>query len=82
MHADHDQFIREFCFQLLQFGENVHAVDAAEGPKVEEHELALQILLRERLGVEPIDSPRHFRALEALIAERILRRCRTAGEQE
>ena len=35
MDADYHQFVWIFLFQLLEIGNDVHAVDAAVGPKVE-----------------------------------------------
>ena len=42
--ADDDQLVRVFVFEVLQVGQHVHAVDAAVGPEVDQHDLAAQIL--------------------------------------
>ena len=42
--ADHDQLLRIRPLQFLQLRQDVHAVDAAVGPEVQQHESALQIL--------------------------------------
>src|SRR5699024_4108170 len=62
MHADDDQFIRVFALQCFEIGQNVHAVDAAIRPEIEQHDLALQAAQRERfLRIEPIETGRKLR---------------------
>ena len=55
--ADDDQCVAELGFELLQVRDDVLAVDAAEGPEIEEHDLALEVRERQRLlHVEPGDA--------------------------
>ena len=52
---DHE-LVRIGVLELLELRQHVHAVDAAEGPEVEQHELAAQVGERERLGgVDPLE---------------------------
>jgi hypothetical protein len=54
MHADDDQFVGVLRFQFFQVGDNVHTVDAAIRPEVEQHDFAAQVTERERLvGIQP-----------------------------
>ena len=54
MDADDHEVLGPGLLQLVQFGQDVHAVDAAVGPEVEEHELPPQIVQFQRPGrVEP-----------------------------
>jgi hypothetical protein len=54
MHADHDQLLGVLLLQFLQVGNDVHAVDAAEGPEVQKNQLAAQIVQRQRpVRVQP-----------------------------
>ncbi len=54
MHADHDQFLRILVFQELEVGQDVHAVDAAKRPEIDQHDLAAEILqLDGSRNVEP-----------------------------
>ena len=46
MDADHDQFIAVRLLQVLQLGEDVHAVDAAVGPEIQEHEFSAEVFER------------------------------------
>ena len=51
--------------QLLQLGQDVHAVDAAVGPEVEQHELAAEVGEGERLGgIDPFDAAGDFGGVE------------------
>ncbi len=50
VHSDDDQLFRELLFELLQLRQDMHAVDAAIGPEIENHELATQVTQAERLG--------------------------------
>src|SRR6185295_17914029 len=43
----------KLLLQLLQLGQDMHAVDAAIGPEVEQDEFALQVGLGQRLAVQP-----------------------------
>ena len=55
MHANHDQFIRILLFEVREVRQNVHAVDAAERPEVDQHDLTSQILDRNRTGrIQPL----------------------------
>jgi hypothetical protein len=57
MDADDHQLLRVLLFQPDQIRNDVHAVDAAEGPEVQEDDLSLQVLQLDRLvGVEPADA--------------------------
>ena len=57
MHADDDQFVRVFLFELLQLRNDVHAVDAAISPEVEQYDFAAQLADRDRpLGVQPLQA--------------------------
>jgi hypothetical protein len=52
--ADDDELARVLLFEPLEVGDDVHAVDAAVSPEVEQHDLAAQARNRERpVGVEP-----------------------------
>ena len=54
MHADDDDVARVFVLEELQIGQDVHAVDAAIRPEIEEHDLAAEILQLDRSGnIEP-----------------------------
>src|SRR5215469_10099113 len=55
MHADHDQGVAVLLLQRPQLVEHVKAVDAAERPEVEQHDLAAQVGERQipTTGVEP-----------------------------
>src|SRR5262249_55930951 len=65
MHADNDKLLGIFCFELLQIGNDVHAVDAAIGPEIQKYDLASQFSQRNWfLCVEPFDSPREFRRID------------------
>ena len=44
VHADGDEYVGEFFFEGAQLVEDVQAVDAAEGPEVENNDFAAQIL--------------------------------------
>ena len=43
MHADDHQLVLVFLFELGQVRKNVVAVDAAEGPEIEQDDLALEL---------------------------------------
>ena len=47
VHADHDQLVGVLLLQRAQLVEDVQAVDAAEGPEVEQHEAAAQVAQRD-----------------------------------
>ena len=47
VHADHDQLVGEPLLQRPQLVDDVQAVDAAEGPEVEQHEAAAQVAQRD-----------------------------------
>lgn len=47
MHADDDQLFRIFLLEVFQVRQDVHAVDAAVRPEVEDDDLAPQILQRD-----------------------------------
>ena len=56
VHADHDERAAgEDALEVLEVGQDVHAVDAAVGPEVEQHDLALELLREAQrpVGVEP-----------------------------
>ena len=62
VHSDHNQLVRIFFFQLLQIGNDVHAVDAAVGPKIEQHNFAFQRRERQRLiRIQPTATAAEFR---------------------
>ena len=56
MHADGNQDVRVLFFQRAEFVQHVEAVDAAEGPEVQKHDLAAQGFQVQRLaaGVQPV----------------------------
>ncbi|MCG3159745.1 MAG: hypothetical protein JMDDDDMK_00762 [Acidobacteria bacterium] len=61
MHADDHKLIRIFRFELLQVGDDVHAVDAAVSPEIEQHDFSAQIAQADRLfSVEPFGSRREI----------------------
>ena len=41
--TDYHQILGISLFKFLQFGQDVHAIDAAVGPKIEQHEFSAQI---------------------------------------
>ena len=46
VHADDDELVGEALLERLEIAQHVHAVDAAVGPEVENHDLAAQLLDR------------------------------------
>src|SRR3546814_8537941 len=51
---DHDQLVGELLLYRAQLVEDVQAVDAAEGPEVEQHEASAELAQGQRAGgVEP-----------------------------
>ena len=48
VHADHDELVGKALLERLQIAQHVHAVDAAVGPEVEDHDLAAQLRHRDR----------------------------------
>ena len=66
VHADDDQDAGILGLELGEIGERVDAVDAAEGPEIENDDAALQIFEVERLvGVQPVDAAGEFRSVRA-----------------
>ena len=64
---DHDKLVGIRPLQLLQLRQDVHAVDAAIRPKIEQHELPPELLERERPGgIDPAFRGRQFRHLDPL----------------
>src|SRR5215813_5450222 len=60
--ANDDQLIRVFPFQPLQIRNDVHTVDAAIGPKIEEYNFTFQRGQRQRLvRIQPTASAGEFR---------------------
>ena len=56
--ADDDDLVGIGLFELLEFREDMHAVDAAVGPEVDHHPLAAQVLEPDRAGrIEPLGIP-------------------------
>ena len=49
MHSDHNQLVRVLFFEVLEFRQNVHAVDTAVRPEIEQHHFSPQIFHTERL---------------------------------
>lgn len=65
--ANHHQVLGVGLFELFQLGEDVHAVDAAVRPEVQEHELPVQVLQFDRpVGVEPSQIPWKLRDTQPL----------------
>ncbi len=61
VNADHHHLVRVLLLQFGQLLHDVHAVDAAEGPEVEDDDLPLQIFDGERLaGVDPVGAAVQF----------------------
>ena len=55
--ADDDQLCGVFPFELLQLRDDVHAVDAAVSPEVEQHDLAAQLANRDGpFAVQPLQA--------------------------
>jgi hypothetical protein len=55
--ADDHQRVGVLALQSLQVGQDVHAVDAAVSPEIEQHDLAAQFAQAERaVGVEPLQA--------------------------
>ncbi len=72
MNADDDQLVRERMLKFLQNRQDVHAVDAAIGPEIEQHKLATQLLEIDRsAGVDPSSAGVERRRLLAAIGKRI-----------
>ncbi len=59
VHADHDQDVAVLLFERAQLVQHVQAVDAAEGPEIEQDDLAAQVGQRDGLaaGVQPGPAP-------------------------
>src|SRR6202034_2416703 len=54
MHANDDEVVWKLALQLFQVGNDVHTVDAAECPEVEQHKFSVQLLQRNRMAcIEP-----------------------------
>ena len=76
--ADDDQFVGILLLQLGQVGQNVHAVDAAQRPEIEQDDLAAEVLQTERAGrVEPGDAALQFWHRDATTI--VLGRLRSSG---
>ena len=59
--ADNHQLVRKFLLQLLQLRDDMHAVDAAVGPEVQDDGLAFELRQLDRLlSIQPV---RPFREL-------------------
>ena len=59
--ADHNQFFGVFLFEVIQVWKDMHAVDAAEGPEVDQHDFATQVFDRDRSRrIQPFDTPFQF----------------------
>lgn len=57
MDSDDDEFVGVFFFEVFEIGEDVHAVDAAVGPEVEEDDFAFEFIEGEFFGgVKPFGS--------------------------
>ena len=57
MDANHDQFVGVLLLQLRQVGQGVDAIDAAQSPEIEDHDLAAQVLHANGAGrVQPGDA--------------------------
>ena len=68
VHADHHELVGEALLERLQIAQHVHAVDAAVGPEVEDHDLAAQLRDRDRRGdVEPVDGAVERRRGESVL---------------
>jgi len=66
MHADDGEFRGVLVLQALQVGEDVHAVDAAGGPEIQDHDLAAQAGERKGpLDIQPLQLCREFRRVRA-----------------
>ena len=67
VHADDDQLVLVLLLELGQVGEDVVAVDAAEGPEIQQHDLPFEVGDLDRLiGVEPRDAAVEVRSLPDL----------------
>ncbi|MEZ5950224.1 MAG: hypothetical protein R3C12_13635 [Planctomycetaceae bacterium] len=67
MDTDDDKFLLVFTFKVCQVGQNVHAIDAAVGPEIEQHHLAAQVLPGEWLvNVQPAIVPIQAGGIEPL----------------
>jgi hypothetical protein len=61
-----DELVRVLRFEPLEIGDDVHTVDAAVSPEIQQHHLAAQARHRERLvGVQPALAAREFRRARA-----------------
>ena len=58
--ADDLELVRKGFVQAVQIGQDVDAIDAAGGPKIEQHDLATQVREAERQAADPIETRRKF----------------------
>jgi hypothetical protein len=78
--ADHDQLVGPLFFEPGQVGHDVDAVDAAVSPEVEEDDLPLEVLERERLaGIEPRQPGLELGGLVAVLRQVVFRLLRLLG---
>ena len=70
--ADHHQVVRIGPFELLELRQDVHAINAAVGPEIQEDELAAEGPKLDRAGgVQPGEPGRQRRDLHALLKGRL-----------
>jgi len=66
MDADDDERVAVLALETLEIGQDVHAVDAAVGPEVEDDDLAVQLGERQRpVGVQPALTARQLGSAHA-----------------
>src|SRR5262249_48392424 len=62
VHPDHDDLVGILALDFPQLRKEMHAVDSAEGPEVEEAEIPLEISqMQGSRDVQPIDTGRELR---------------------
>jgi len=68
VYSDDDELVGVFLLQPGQVRQDVHAIDAAEGPEIQEHDLPFEVFFQgERAGrIEPGYSPFQFRGGDRL----------------
>ena len=76
VHANDDQLVGVLGFQFFQVRDDVHAVDTAVRPKIQQHDLPFEPSQGERLiGVEPGDAPFEFRGAYSFLCHSVSLLC-------
>ena len=70
-HENDGVFLIKLLLKVFEIGQHVETVDAAVGPEVDQHELALEVFQGQWLRVEPSvvrRKLRHFKPFRILVA--------------